>query len=251
MSQELTAATANRGWWDSDASRYHAEHASYLDGFHWSPEMIAEADVRLLGDVSSSSVLELGCGSASCSRWLADDGVGFVTGFDISRQMLAHASPTEVPLAQADVQALPYRSESFDIVFSAFGGLPFIPHLSAPLTEAARVLRPGGSLVVSTNHPMRWVFPDDPGPDGLVALISYFEDGYIERDDSGEVVYAEYHHSFGDWIRGFASAGLVVRDVIEPAWPEDLEETWGQWSPLRGRIFPGTVIFVVDKPVDG
>ena len=35
-------------------------------------------------------------------------------------------------------------------------------------------------------------------------------------------------------------------DLLEPAWPEDLEATWGQWSRLRGEIFPGTAIFVCE-----
>ena len=38
------AASANRSWWDSDAADYHARHPSYLEGFHWCPEMLAEAD---------------------------------------------------------------------------------------------------------------------------------------------------------------------------------------------------------------
>jgi len=44
------------------------------------------------------------------------------------------------------------------------------------------------------------------------------------------------------------AAGFVLTDLIEPEWPEGHEQIWGQWSPLRGRIFPGTAIFVAEKP---
>ena len=44
------------------------------------------------------------------------------------------------------------------------------------------------------------------------------------------------------------AAGLQVVDVIEPEWPEGFTQEWGQWSPLRGAIFPGTAIFVCVKP---
>ena len=240
------AASANRAWWDRDAERYHADHASYLDGFHWCPEMLAESDARLLGDVGDKRVLELGCGSAPCSSWLRGDGVGFVTGFDLSRQMLRHAD-TSVPLVQADVQALPYRDDSFDVVFSAFGALPFVPDIDTVLVDVARVLRPGGRLVFSVNHPMRWIFPDDPGPAGLTAAIPYFEREYVEQDEDGTVTYAEYHRTMGDWVRALNAAGLHLDDLIEPQWPDHLSETWGQWSPLRGRIFPGTAIFVASS----
>lgn len=235
------AAAANRFWWDLDAADYHERHPAYLDGFHWCPEMLAEADVRLLGDVSDKNVLELGCGSAPCSSWLAADGVGFVTGFDISAQMLRRADAT-VPLVQADAQALPYRDASFDVVFSAFGALPFVPDVTSVLIDVARVLRPAGRLVFSVTHPMRWIFPDDPA--SLTAEISYFEREYVEKDENGTVTYAEFHRTLGDWVRALHAAGFHLRDLLEPEWPEHLTENWGQWSPERGRIFPGSAIFV-------
>lgn len=240
------AAQANRSWWDGDAGRYHAEHAAYLDGFHWCPEMLAEADARLLGDVSGASVLELGAGSAPCARWLTADGVGFITAFDISREMLRHAGESDVALVQADAQALPYLDDSFDVVFSVFGALPFVPEVGPVLADVARVLRPGGRLVFSVNHPMRWIFPDDPGAEGLVATIPYFEREYVETDDDGTVTYAEFHRTVGDWVRALVGAGFAVRGIVEPEWPENLTQTWGQWSPLRGRIFPGTAIFTAE-----
>ncbi|MDO5453369.1 MAG: class I SAM-dependent methyltransferase [Corynebacterium sp.] len=240
-------AQANRTWWDGDAERYHRSHASYLSSFYWCPEMLHESDAQLLGDVTGATVLELGGGSAPCASWLAGQGAGFVISFDISRGMLARADrEAGVGLVQADAQALPYRDASFDVVFSAFGALPFVPDVDAVLRDVARVMKPGGRLVFSVNHPMRWVFADDPGPAGLTAIIPYFERSYLETDDAGEVVYAEYHRTFGDWVRAINGAGLQLLEVLEPTWPDDLEETWGQWSPLRGRIFPGTAIFVTE-----
>lgn len=233
-------ARANRSHWDSDASDYHARHAPYLDGFHWSPEMLAESDVRLLGDVSDLNVLEIGCGSAPCSSWLQRDGVGFITAFDLSAAMLRHSDEI-VPLVQADAQALPYRENSFDVAFSAFGALPFVPDIAAVFADVARVLRPNGRFVFSVTHPMRWIFPDDP--QAFTAQISYFEDAYVEY--AGEtMIYAEYQHTVGDWVRALRSAGFILEDMLEPEWPEHLTEDWGQWSPARGKIFPGTAIFV-------
>jgi hypothetical protein len=40
----------------------------------------------------------------------------------------------------------------------------------------------------------------------------------------------------------------VVTDVVEPDWPEEHAGIWGQWSPLRGQLFPGTAIYVSEKP---
>ncbi|MDO5031789.1 class I SAM-dependent methyltransferase [Corynebacterium sp.] len=233
-------SAANRAFWDQDADDYHRAHPDYLSSFYWCPEMLHESEARLLGDVSRSTVLELGCGSAPCTAWLHGR-AAFATGFDIARGMLRHA-PRGLPLAQADVLALPYADASFDVVFSAFGALPFVADLSAALAEVRRVLTPGGRFVMSTTHPMRWVFPDDPT--SLCAELSYFDRAYLEHDERGELSYAEFHRTFGDWVHALQSeAGLRIDTVIEPEWPEDLDITWGQWSKQRGRIFPGTIIF--------
>jgi hypothetical protein len=58
----------------------------------------------------------------------------------------------------------------------------------------------------------------------------------------------EHHRTLGDRVREIVGAGFVLRDLIEPDWPEEHEQTWGQWSPLRGALFPGTAIYVCHKP---
>lgn len=255
----------SRSHWDSDADRYVAEHADYLEDFFWCPERWTEAELGLLtGEdgpktLQGKRVLEIGAGTAPCSRWVAGQGA-FVVAQDISGEMLkrgasaAHAGSLQ--LIQSDALHLPFAEDSFDIVFSSFGAFPFIGDLPGALAEAKRVLRPGGRVVVASNHPMAWCFLDDPGAHGLIAQVPYFDEVYEEfgednptpPSDDPEVnaaarTYAEYHHSVGDWVRAHAAAGLRLLDVIEPEWKPGTP-TWGQWSELRGSVFPGTAIFV-------
>src|SRR5690606_20957153 len=125
-------------------------------------------------------VLEIGCGAGQCGRWLATQGA-IVTGLDLSYRQLQHSrridlgTGTALPVVQADAEALPYRDGSFDLACSAFGALPFVADAGAVLAEVRRVLRPGGRFVFSVSHPIRWAFPDDPGPRGLTADRSYFD----------------------------------------------------------------------------
>jgi SAM-dependent methyltransferase len=202
-------------------------------------------------------VLEIGCGSAPCSRWLATAGAHPVA-FDVSGGMLARAAELNrstgiaVPLFQADAGALPLADASVDLACSAFGGLPFVADARAVLTEVARVLRPGGRFVASVNHPMRWPMPDSPDPDDLRVVSSYFDRRpYVETDDRGRTVYVEHHRTVGDWVRAVVGAGLVLSDLVEPEWATGRTETWGQWSPERGALMPGTLILVCDRPSDG
>ncbi|WP_280488160.1 class I SAM-dependent methyltransferase [Nocardia farcinica] len=252
---------ASRRWWDADADDYHRTHADFLGvdspggEFVWCPEGLHEGDMRLLGpDLTGKRVLEIGCGSAPCARWLAGQGAHAV-GLDLSMGMLrrglaamARGGP-RVPLVQAGAEALPFADASFDAACSAFGAVPFVADSARVMREVARVLRPGGRWVFSVNHPMRWIFPDDPGAAGLTATIPYFDrTPYVEVDAEGTPTYVEHHRTMGDRVREIVAAGLVLEDLIEPDWPEWLDREWGQWSPLRGAIFPGTAIFVTRKP---
>ncbi|MDI5976639.1 SAM-dependent methyltransferase, partial [Amycolatopsis magusensis] len=70
------AAAANLAWWDADADQYLETHGEFLGeaDFLWCPEGLREADLGLLGDVAGRRVLEVGCGSAPCARWLTAQG---------------------------------------------------------------------------------------------------------------------------------------------------------------------------------
>jgi SAM-dependent methyltransferase len=251
---------ASRRWWDADAGQYHDTHAEFLgvdspDGeFVWCPEGLHEGDMRFLGDIAGKRVLEVGCGSAPCARWLAANGAHPV-GLDLSRAMLDRAVAAmaaggpRAPLVQAGAESLPFADNSFDLACSAFGAVPFVADSALVMRELARVLRPGGRWVFAVNHPMRWIFPDDPGPAGLRASLSYFDrTPYVEADAAGVPTYVEHHRTLGDRVREVVAAGLLVLDIVEPEWPEQLHREWGQWSPLRGELFPGTAIFVTAKP---
>jgi SAM-dependent methyltransferase len=246
---------ASRRWWDLDADDYQDEHGAFLGDvdFVWCPEGLREADARLLGDVRGARVLELGCGAAAGARWLRRQGAEVVA-LDLSAGMLRHAreaadrSGVRVPLVQADALMLPFADGAFDIVCTAFGAVPFVADSAAVMREVARVLRPGGSWVFSITHPMRWIFWDEPDESGLIARNSYFDrTPYVERDVSGTPSYVEQHRTLGDRVRELVAAGFVLRDLIEPEWPEGHEQVWGQWSPLRGKLFPGTAIFLSDR----
>jgi SAM-dependent methyltransferase len=246
---------ANRHWWDGEADSYQAEHGDFLGdaSFVWGPEGLDEADVHLLGDVVGRRILEIGCGAGQCGRWLTTQGAQ-VVGSDLSWGQLQHSRrldsrvETALPVAQADAQRLPFRDGVFDLACSAYGALPFVTDATVVLREVARVLRPGGRLVFSTTHPVRWAFLDDPGERGLVAVSSYFDRrAYVEQDSQGGATYVEHHRTLGDWVRCIVDAGLQLVDLIEPEWPEDHDRTWGGWSRLRGRIIPGTAIFICDR----
>lgn len=251
---------ANRSWWDDEAVAYLAEHGDFLgdDELVWGPEGWTETELQVLGPpehLAGARVLEFGSGAAQGGRWcLSRDAL--VVSSDLSLGMLRTARTVDarsgVPgptLVQADATRLPFPSECFDLAFSAYGATPFVADSAGLMAELARVLRPGGRLAFSTTHPIRWAFPDVPGPAGLTANASYFDETPYVEDDAGGAHYVEHHRTMGHRIAEIIDAGLVLEAVVEPEWPADNRQVWGGWSPLRGERLPGTAIFVATRPL--
>ncbi|MFI0728749.1 class I SAM-dependent methyltransferase [Streptomyces sp. NPDC021225] len=265
---DTESSRASRGWWDRNADEYQEEHGGFLgdDRFVWGPEGLDEAEAGLLGPadgLKGLTVLEVGAGAAQCSRWLAAQGARPVA-LDISHRQLRHAMRIDteagaavsareagagpVALVQADATALPFRDASFDLACSAYGAIPFVADPVRVMREVHRVLRPGARWVFSVTHPVRWAFPDEPGPEGLSVAASYFDrTPYVEQDETGRAVYVEHHRTLGDRVRDVVAGGFRLLDLVEPEWPAWNDQEWGGWSPLRGNLIPGTAIFVCER----
>lgn len=245
-----TADAAARAHWESAADGYQAEHAPFLAGrgrgdFVWGPEGVTEAELRLLGparDLPGARLLEVGCGAAQCTHWLRTQGARAV-GLDIAAAQLRHAHQP-LPLLVGSGVALPFRPGCFDVAFAAYGAVQFVADFDRLLGEVRRVLRPGGRWVFSVTHPIRWAFPDDPGPSGLTVSASYFDRApYLEHAaPGGPISYAEFHRTLGDYVSALRRSGFALNTLTEPEWPDRNDSTWGGWSPRRGRVLPGTLI---------
>ena len=252
---EAESRAANGPDWDRYADDYQATHGEFLGdaGFVWGPEGLSEAEAGVLGDVRDRDVLEVGSGAGQCSRWVRAQG-GRGIGLDLSHRQLQHSRRLDevtglaVPSVRGTATALPFRDASFDAVFSSFGALQFVADLDDAVAEVARVLRPGGRFAFSITHPTRWMFPDDPGDEGLVASQSYWDRRpYVEVDEaSGAVSYVEHHRTLGDWVAVLAAHGFRLTTLLEPEWPEGHERVWGGWSAVRGRLTPGTAVIGCD-----
>ena len=243
---------ANRAWWDAEAADYYAEHGAFLGDADLDVGTGGAAGVR--GAPARRPRPVCGCsrsaaGGAQGARWVAGQGVAAVVASDVSAGMLERArrinatvadSRQRVPLVQCDGAALPFPDEAFDVVFTAYGVVPFVADSGRVMAEAARVLRPGGRFVFSTTHPVRWAMPDDPGEQGLRVTQSYFDrTAYVEQDAAGQATYVEHHRTFGDRVREIAAAGLRAgrrrRAGVAGVQPRDLGRLVAAARPAHPR----------------
>jgi len=126
--------------------------APAYDATPHNPLMNAEqrAMVARFPELAGSDVLDLACGTGRYAKLAASAGARRVIGLDTSFAMLSRASMAE--RVRGDLAALPFRSGSFDVVISGLA-IGHASDLDACLSDVARVLRPGGTLLYSDFHP--------------------------------------------------------------------------------------------------
>src|SRR4249920_1255289 len=156
MVEPESALATNRAGWNQIASRFHGSTALPEYG----PLAPTEETLRLLDRTTDLCALEIACGSGHSLRYLAERGARELWGLDLSATQIAFAEETLRPFAsrvrliESPMEVNPLIPEShFDLVFSVYG-LGWTTDLPATMTLVASYLRPGGSFIVSGEHPM-------------------------------------------------------------------------------------------------
>lgn len=220
-------AARNREAWDGFAEEYFVpgREAWASDEPFWGIWRVPESQVGVLPEkLHDRDAVELGCGAGYVSAWLARRGAKPV-GVDQSTNQLVSAATfqrefgLDFPLVQANAEAVPLRSESFDLVISEYGASIWCdPYRWIP--EAARLLRPGGELTFLVNGTLLMLTVPDlesEGPATERLLRPYFGMYRFEWPDEPSV---EFHLGYGEWIRLLRANGLEVTDLIEVRPPD-------------------------------
>ena len=182
----------------------------------WGLFEVPERDVGALGDVAGLDVIELGCGTAYFSAWLARRGARPV-GVDLTPAQLDTARRCqrqfgiEFPLIEADAVSVPLPDASFDVVLSEYGASVWCDPQQW-VREAARLLRPRGRLVFLTNSVLATLcVPAEEGEAGERLLRPQRDFNRVHWPGGG----IEFHPSHGDWIRILRANGFVVDALHE------------------------------------
>jgi SAM-dependent methyltransferase len=198
---EYTDAQAECAWGRTDAT--------------WGLWGIPDAELGIFGDVRGLDVVELGCGTAYMSAWLARGGASPV-GVDITPAQLETArrlmreTGIEFPLVEADAGATGLPDASFDLALSEYGASIWVDP-DRWLAEASRLLRPGGRLVFMCGSVLaKLCYDAETDRVGEALRAPQAALGRIEWPDS-----VEFQPSHGAWIRALRRHGFAVEDLVE------------------------------------
>ena len=244
----------NRELWTRSNAEYtgpSAARAWSKEEFTWGVFGVPESSLGVLGDVSGLDVVELGCGTAYFSAWLARQGARPV-GVDLTPAQLEtarrmqHETGITFPLLEANAEDVPLADAGFDLAVSEYGASLWCDP-ARWLPEAARLLRPSGRVVFLTNSMLTVLcVPAGPGPatehlqraqKGMYRVSWEHEDG------------VEFHLGHGEWIDQLHLAGFDVERLVELYAPEEATDhpyydtTTADWA----RKWPSEDLWVARK----
>lgn len=219
----------NRAGWNAAADRYvdDARRKWADDEPRWGMFEVPEAELGVLGDVDGLDVVELGCGTAYWSAWLARRGARPV-GVDLSEAQLATARAMqaehglEFPLLHASAERVPLEDASFDLAFSEYGASIWCEP-AAWIGEAHRLLRPGGRLVFLGNSPLAMLCapPGEEPVSETLARPQFGGLGRLEWDDDEGVNFCLPHGELLALLRATGFEVEALHELRAPDGPAD------------------------------
>jgi SAM-dependent methyltransferase len=218
---------------------------------HWGIWKIPEAQIGALPDVDGLDAIELGCGTAYFSSWLARRGARPV-GIDQSPEQLATARAMqaehglEFPLIEADAEAVPLPDAGFDFALSEYGASLWCEP-ERWIGEAARLLRPGGRLVFLTNSPLL-VMCSAPDAEIATERLARPQFGLHRVDwEDADGPSIEFHLPHGEMVRVLRAAGFEVEALHELRPPANATTRYPFVSLEWSRRWPCEEIWVARK----
>lgn len=221
------------------AEAYSADNENNLiNAYYERPAML-----QLVGNARGRQILDAGCGSGPLAAALRARGAT-VTGLDSSAAMVELARRRlgeDVDLRVADLsEPLPFSDGAFDDVVASLV-LHYLPDWTAPLSELRRVLKPGGRLIMSVNHPIVYKVVHR---DADYFAVSEWSEEYTFTGQSAVLTY--WHRPLHDMTDAFTTAGFRVAIVSEPPMSPDTPKDLLPAELGNRTSFLSFIFFVLD-----
>jgi len=226
MNKDLNYLNINRESWNRRTPVHVASEFYGVEEFVKGKTSLKQIELDLLGDVKGKSILHLQCHFGQDTLSLARMGAN-VTGVDLSDKAIEEANAlakkikTQARFICCDLYSLPeHLNEEFDIVFTSYGTIGWLPDLDKWAKIIHRFLKPGGKFVFVEFHPVVWMFDDD----FKEVKYNYFNTGPIHETESGTYAqqdaalkseYVGWNHSTGEVLSSVLNKGIQLLSFEE------------------------------------
>jgi len=216
----------NRKSWN-EKTEIHLKSDFYdVKGFLKGKSSINSIELSLLGNVQGKKILHLQCHFGQDTLSLARMGA-VVTGVDLSDKAIESANSLASDLNLSakficcDLYNLPeHLNETFDLVFTSYGTIGWLPDLDKWAKIVSSYLKPGGKFVFAEFHPVVWMFDDNFEKIGY----NYFNTGpivetlsgtYAQKDAKITQKYVAWNHSISEVVNSLIKNGLTINALNE------------------------------------
>jgi len=222
MNPEKDYLAINKASWDK-RTEAHLDSAFYDNkSFLTGRNSLNEIELAILGNVNGLKILHLQCHFGQDTISLSKMGA-HVTGLDFSEkaitsaQQLATKMGTDTRFVHADVYNAPeVFNEKFDLIFTSYGTIGWLPDINAWGQVISLLLKPGGRFVFAEFHPVVWMYDDNLKD----VQFNYFKDNAIIEDEEG--TYANknaniktkcitWNHSLSSVFTALVDAGIEIK----------------------------------------
>lgn len=238
----------NKRLWN-EKTDYHLRSEFYnVDSFLQGKNSLNDIELGLLGDIKGKRVLHLQCHFGQDTLSLARLGA-VVTGVDFSEKAIASANALQKQTGLnarficCDIYNLAhYLNETFDVVFTSYGTIGWLPDLMKWAAVLSRFLKPGGAFVFAEFHPVVWMF--DANFQHIA--YNYFKDGPIIETENG--TYADksadiklesisWNHSIGEVLNSLLLHDLCIEAFNEYDYsPYNCFNAMQEFEPGKFRV---------------
>lgn len=214
----------NKNSWNNRTA-VHLESEFYdVKSFLEGKSSLNSIELDLLGNIEGKSVLHLQCHFGQDTISLSRLGAKAV-GVDLSDKAieaakdLAEKDNADARFICSDIYELPnHLDEKFDIVFTSYGTIGWLPDLDRWAKIVSHFLNPGGKFIIVEFHPLVWMFDDDFQQIEYTYLksdaIETTEETYTENADQKDE-FISWNHGLGEVINSLISNGLEINSVDE------------------------------------
>jgi SAM-dependent methyltransferase len=247
----------NRNSWNKKVAVHAASDFYNLEGFKQGAESLKAYEIAALGDVKGKSLLHLQCHFGQDTLSWTRRGAK-CTGIDISDEgiKLARSLNEELGLDAEFVccnvlDVSEHISDTFDIVFTSYGVIGWLPDLKPWARMISERLKPGGVFYMVEFHPIAWMFDYQQEPPRMIygyqqkeAIYEEYEGTYANEDNSA-IISKEYgwNHGIGEVVTALTEAGLCIEMLKEHEespyniFPELVKTENGMFA-RKDRLFP-------------
>ena len=226
MNLEQNYIEINRQSWNNRTDTHLKSEFYDLDGFLKGKTSLNEIELKLLGDIKGKTILHLQCHFGQDTISLSRLGAN-VTGVDLSdkaiesAKQIAKDTHSNAKFICCDIYDLPnHLDEKFDIVFTSYGTIGWLPDLDKWAKIISKFLKPNGQFVFVEFHPVVWMFDDNFDKIGY----RYFNSGAIIETENGTYAdkkaeitqsYVMWNHGLSEVLNNLISNGLEINSLDE------------------------------------